>query len=117
MSVDLSTQYLGFTLHNPLVVAASPLSSELHMLERLEQAGAAAAVMSSLFEEQIEDEQSKVFDLAPAGMHSYSTAGASVPAMDNYNSGLDSYLRHIEAAKKAVSIPIIGWPGRSNGPW
>lgn len=118
MSIDLCTQYLGLKLRNPLVVAASPLSSELHMLQRLEQAGAAAAVMSSLFEEQFEDEQSKVFDLVPAGMHNYSTRGASLPALDNYNSGLDGYLRHIEAAKKAVSIPIIGsLNGCQRGPW
>jgi dihydroorotate dehydrogenase (fumarate) len=118
MGIDLSTQYLGLTFRNPLVVAASPLSSELHMLQRLEQAGAAAAVMSSLFEEQIEDEHSRVLDLGAAGAHSYTTSGGSLSTLENYNSGVDGYLRHIEAAKKAVSIPIVGsLNGCQRGAW
>jgi dihydroorotate dehydrogenase len=56
MSVDLTTNYLGMKLRNPLVISASPLSAHLHTLERLEAAGAGAAVMASLFEEQIEGE-------------------------------------------------------------
>lgn len=119
MSVDLSTQYLGLRLKNPLVVAASPLTTQLHMLERLEQAGAAAAVMSSLFEEQIRHEASDVGEHGLAAAEGYVEPLAVVSRdLDEYNAGADSYLRRIEAAKKAVSIPLIGsLNGAHRGGW
>ncbi len=118
MSVDLRTRYLGLTLRNPLVVGASPLSGELHMLQRLEQSGAAAAVMSSLFEEQIENQPAAASGLAGPGPIGRPAGAPSLSGLDNYNTGVDGYLRHIEAAKKAVSIPIIGsLNGSQTGPW
>ncbi|HWB12635.1 MAG TPA: dihydroorotate dehydrogenase-like protein [Pirellulales bacterium] len=107
MSVDLSTTYLGMKLRNPLVVAASPLSMELYSLERLEAAGASAAVLASLFEEQIESEW-----LSPRSLVANDRRGSATDLVNHrelfdYNSGPDAYLRHITAAKKALSIPII----------
>src|SRR5690242_15996580 len=90
MSVDLTTSYLGLNLRNPLVISASPLSAHLHTLERLEEAGAAAAVMASLFEEQVEGE-----GLPPAPPQSGfdGSAAEMVHFRDlyDYNAGPDSY--------------------------
>ncbi|HQU43046.1 MAG: dihydroorotate dehydrogenase, partial [Planctomycetia bacterium 21-64-5] len=108
MNIDLSTNYLGLKLRNPLVIAASPLTMELHSLERLAEAGAAAAVLASLFEEQIESEWSAPRSQLPED-RAYSAAELVAHGeLFNYNSGPDAYLRHIAAAKQAVSIPIIG---------
>lgn len=107
MSVDLSTNYLGMTLRNPLVIAASPLSMEFYSLERLEAAGASAVVLASIFEEQIESEWS-----SPYSTTGDDHQGSAVDLVDHrqlyeYNSGPDAYLRHIAAAKRTVSIPVI----------
>ncbi|HET6884376.1 MAG TPA: dihydroorotate dehydrogenase-like protein [Pirellulales bacterium] len=107
MSVDLTTNYLGLQLKNPLVVSASPLTMELHSLQRLEDAGAAAVVLASLFEEQIESEWSSPRSAAP-DEHSHSAVDLVAHGeLFDYNSGPDSYLRHIAAAKRALSIPVI----------
>src|SRR5215472_484107 len=108
MNIDLTTNYLGLKLRNPLVVSACPLSTEIYSLQRLEEAGAAAAVMASLFEEQIESEWGSPYSTAP-GDH----AGSAIDLVNHgelfdYNSGPDAYLRHIEAARRALAIPIIG---------
>ena len=107
MSVDLRCRYLGLSLRNPLVVAASPLTTQMHMLQRLEDAGAAAAVMGSLFAEQIDFERAQYPGAAWFGTLSQSAPGWAHD-LDNYNSGVDSYLQRIAAAKEAVQIPIIG---------
>jgi dihydroorotate dehydrogenase (fumarate) len=108
MGIDLSTTYLGLKLRNPLVVSACPLSMELYSLQRLEAAGAAAAVMASLFEEQIETEWHAPPPLVAAD-HIGSAAGLVAQGdLYDYNSGPDAYLRHIESAKRALSIPVIG---------
>jgi dihydroorotate dehydrogenase (fumarate) len=105
--IDLSTRYLGLTLRNPLIVSSCPLTGELDVLRRLEDLGAAAAVMPSLFEEQLEQSD-------PAEeLKSYAAAesGESLPyyrELATYNRGPESYLRHIDDARHAVSIPIIG---------
>jgi dihydroorotate dehydrogenase (fumarate) len=105
MTVDLTTDYLGLRLPNPLVVASCPLTGEVYRLQQLEQAGAAAAVLPSLFEEQIRHEDALLASvsrrLATGENPSY------VSGMDEYNAGPDSYLRHLEAAKRAVKMPII----------
>jgi dihydroorotate dehydrogenase (fumarate) len=117
MSVDLSTHYLGLKLRNPLVISASPLSAHLHTLERLQEAGAAAAVMASLFEEQIEGD-----GLPPAGSQPPFDCSAidlvHFRQLYDYNAGPDSYLRHIELAKRSLSIPVIGsLNGNIPGDW
>jgi dihydroorotate dehydrogenase (fumarate) len=106
MSVQLRTTYLGLELANPLVLAASPLGGEVQMLERLENAGAGAAVLGSLFAEQIDSDREQF-----CGTAWFGSVAQSPPAwaggLSEYNAGPESYLRHITAAKAAVSIPII----------
>lgn len=105
MSVDLSTRYLGLKLTNPIVVSSCPLTGELDVLRRLEELGAAAAVLPSLFEEQLECKHPGF--AAPGGSMMMESA-AYYHELKEYNRGPQSYLKHIAAAKKAVSIPIIG---------
>ena len=115
MTVDPSTRYLGLTLRNPLVVAASPLGGQSTNLQRLEQAGAAAVVLGSLFAEQLRrpDAMASIAD-----DESYVLDGPNVSDLDDYNAGPDSYLRYIAIAKKTVAIPIIGsLNGNSRGEW
>ncbi len=119
MSVDLTTCYLGMPLCNPLAIAACrPLTGDLDMLRRLEDAGASMAVLPSLFEEQIEHEELEINRLLEFQTESFAEAMSHFPELDNYNTGPQEYLRHLEDAKKAVSIPIIGsLNGQSNGGW
>lgn len=106
MAVDLTTHYLGLTLANPLVVAACPLAGEMDVLRRLEQYGAAAAVMPSLFQEQCETAPDRHQPAAPSA--AFAERVAHFQGLKEYNRGPDVYLKHIAAAKKAVSFPIIG---------
>jgi dihydroorotate dehydrogenase (fumarate) len=105
MHVDLRTRYLGLELRNPLVVSASPMTGILHNIARLEQAGAGAVVLPSLFQEQIGDADSTIKSCQNAGLGN--TAGPLGRTLDSYNMGPDGYLRHIEDAKKSVPIPVI----------
>jgi dihydroorotate dehydrogenase (fumarate) len=107
MTPNLSTKYLGLSLANPLVAAASPLTAQLNDLIQLEQAGVAAAVMMSLFQEQIEEDAINLQRVRGVADVELASGGVYVPRLDDYNCGPDSYLRHLEAAKRAVSIPII----------
>lgn len=118
MSVDLSTHYLGIHLKNPLVVSACPLTGELDTLRQLEEAGAAAAVLPSLFEEQIEHEETAIQHLHEFHTESFAESLDYFPELDTYNIGPDSYLDHIRAAKQALGIPIIAsLNGASPGGW
>jgi dihydroorotate dehydrogenase (fumarate) len=113
MGIDLSTNYLGLKLRNPLVIAASPVSMQVQNLERLQAAGAAAVVLASLFEEEIEADAS-----APHASGGFLLEGAEVAEKYEFDADPDAYLRYIEAAKKAVSIPIIGsLNGVAKGDW
>jgi dihydroorotate dehydrogenase (fumarate) len=118
MSVDLRTRYLGLDLKNPLVVSACPMSANLDMLRRLEDAGAAAAVLPSLFEEQVVHDALELFEYYEGTGHSSNEAQSYFPELDGYDPGPDAYLRMIEAARAAVEIPIIGsLNGTSKGGW
>ena len=118
MSVDLTTTYLGMKLKNPLVIAACPLTEKIDQLRHMEQAGAAAAVLPSLFEEQIRHEEVEVTKLHDVGSDSFAEALTYFPEQEDYHIGPDSYLRRLEEAKKAVKIPIIGsLNGISRGGW
>ncbi|MCA9119440.1 MAG: dihydroorotate dehydrogenase-like protein [Planctomycetaceae bacterium] len=119
MSVDLSTYYLGMKLKNPLGVAACPpLTGNLDMLQRLEEAGASVAVLPSLFEEQIEHDELEFNRLFEYQSESFAEALTHFPELQNYNTGPRDYLRHIEAAKQTVGMPIIGsLNGASTGGW
>ncbi|HEY9076677.1 MAG TPA: dihydroorotate dehydrogenase-like protein [Anaerolineaceae bacterium] len=116
--VDLSTTYLGMKLENPIVAAASPLSKKIDGIRRLEDAGASAVVMYSLFEEQIVHESLALDYYLNQGTYSNPEAITYYPDLKTYNMGPDSYLEHIAKAKKAVQIPIIGsLNGMSMGGW
>ena len=113
--MDLTTKYLGLTLKNPLIVAACPLTREIHRIEQLEQAGAAAAVVYSLFAEQMQNDPlsniGKVADPLNDSMN-------EMPLPADYIGGIDAYLRLIELSKKSVSIPLIGSLNASDsGDW
>jgi dihydroorotate dehydrogenase (fumarate) len=118
MSVDLRTHYLGLELKNPLVVSACPMTANLDTLRRLEEAGAAAAVLPSLFEEQIVHDQLELFEYYGDSADSSQEAQSYFPELEGYDPGPDDYLRTIEAAKAAVGIPVIGsLNGTSRGGW
>lgn len=104
---DLSTRYLGLTLKNPLVASSSPLTSHLDGLLRLEDAGAAAVVLPSLFEEELIVEQEamhRFLDLQDIGHHESDTF---LPELQDYRSRLDETLELIQAAKERLEIPVI----------
>ncbi|MBI3961025.1 MAG: hypothetical protein HY328_19610 [Chloroflexi bacterium] len=116
--MDLSTSYLGLQLSNPIVPSSSPLSQTLGGIRRLEDAGAGALVMYSLFEEQIEYESQRLNHYLSYGAESYGEALSYFPDLGRYNVGPDEYLNLIAAAKRAVDIPIIGsLNGISTGGW
>jgi dihydroorotate dehydrogenase (fumarate) len=116
--MDLSTTYLGLKLKNPLVVGASPLSREIDTLKALEDAGAAAVVLHSLFEEQIVHEQEELDHYLTVGAESFAEAQSYFPRLDTYHRGPEEYLEHIRNAKRALKIPVIGsLNGISAGGW
>jgi dihydroorotate dehydrogenase (fumarate) len=115
---DLSTRYLGLALRNPLVASASPLCESLDSIRRMEDAGAAAVVLHSLFEEQINLESHHLDRYLSHGTESYAESLTYFPDMTSYNLGPDAYLEHIRRAKAAVEIPVIGsLNGVSTGGW
>jgi dihydroorotate dehydrogenase (fumarate) len=115
---DLSTRYLGFDLRSPLVASASPITGDVDVLRRLEEQGVGAVVLPSLFEEQIEHEESQMLRLRETGSDSFGEALDYFPALQNYNSGPDEYLKKIATARKAVSIPVVAsLNGASPGGW
>ena len=116
--VDLTTTYMGMTLKHPIIPSASPLSRTLEGIKSMEDAGAAAVVMYSLFEEQIEGESHLLDHYLNYGSESFAEALDYFPDMDSYNVGPDSYLNLIRCAKEATDIPIIGsLNGVSTGGW
>lgn len=115
---DLSTKYLGLTLKNPLIVSASPLTAYVDNLQRMEMAGAAAVVLPSLFEEQIELQGMGVDKVTPLNQQTLPDALQHLPEMKGYNRGANGYLAHIYQAKKAVTIPVIAsLNGYYSGGW
>ncbi len=115
---DLTTTYLGLKLKNPLVVSASPLSKRLSVVQRLEDAGAAAIVMYSLFEEQITHGSREIDYSLSRSTYSYAEAMSAFPDPDVYNLDPDAYLEHLNRVKQAVQIPVIGsLNATSSGGW
>lgn len=115
---DLKTKYLNLNLKNPLVASASPLSKKLDHIKRLEDAGIAAVVMYSLFEEQITHESNALDYFLSRGTESFAEALTYFPEMETYNVGPESYLDLISKIKAHVDIPIIGsLNGISSGGW
>jgi dihydroorotate dehydrogenase (fumarate) len=106
--VDLTTTYMGLTLKNPIVPSASPLSKKISGIKEMEDAGAAAITMYSLFEEQIDLEALAQHDFLEQTVFMSAEATAYFPKAADYNRGPDGYLELIREAKAAVDIPIIG---------
>jgi dihydroorotate dehydrogenase (fumarate) len=116
--VDLSANYLGLQLKNPVVASASPISKKLDGIRSLEDAGAGAVVMYSLFEEQIVQESLALDYYLSQGTDTYAEAITYFPDLQHYNIGPDEYLNLIRKAKQAVNVPIIGsLNGVSTGGW
>ena len=108
MGVDLSTQYLGLRLKNPIVVAPCPLTRSMASIKRLQAAGAAAIVLQSVFTEQIEhDELDSLRDHKFAGDYSYVDAASYDPGLKDYNYGPESHLEFLHDVKREVSVPVI----------
>lgn len=116
--MDLTTQYLGLKLKNPVVPSASPLSHTLDSMKRLEDAGAAAVVMYSLFEEQIEHEAEAYDHFFTQTAGSHAEAVDYFPEASEFNLGPDQYLGLLRQAKESLGIPVIGsLNGVSTGGW
>jgi dihydroorotate dehydrogenase (fumarate) len=116
--IDLRTKYLGLNLRTPLVASASPLSHELDGIRRLEDAGASAVVLYSLFEEQIRQENANLEYNLEAGTESFAESLTYLPDPGEFHSGPQEYLNHIVKAKAAVEIPIIAsLNGATLGGW
>ena len=106
--MDLSTTYLGFSLPSPLMPGASPLVDDLDTVKRLEDAGASAIVMHSLFEEQITREQLGAVRNILVHENSFAEALSYFPTVDEYALGPDRYLEQIQRIKAMVGVPVIG---------
>lgn len=116
--MDLTTNYMGMNLKNPVVPSSSPLSETLDGIRRLEDAGAGAVVMYSLFEEQITLESHQLDHYLSHGTESFAESLSYFPSMETYRVGPQEYLDLISSAKRSVGIPIIGsLNGVSTGGW
>jgi dihydroorotate dehydrogenase (fumarate) len=116
--MDLTTSYLGMDLKNPVVASASPLSEKIANLKRLEDAGIAAIVMHSLFEEQINEESHQLDHYLSYGTESHAEALHYFPESHEYKIGPEGYLDLIRRAKESLSVPVIGsLNGVSTGGW
>src|SRR6185503_1231019 len=116
--MTLTTSYLGMKLKNPIVASSSPLSQNVDRIRRLEDAGAAAVVMYSLFAEQLTFDSFSVDHYLTGGTDSFAESLSYFPEMQSYNVRPDEYMNLIRRAKEAVEIPIIGsLNGVSAGGW
>jgi dihydroorotate dehydrogenase (fumarate) len=117
--MDLSTTYLGLNLSHPLIPGASPLTDDLDTVRRLEDAGAPALVLRSLFEEQIENEQFREVQDVEAAEETFPEALTYFPRRDEYRViGPDRYLENVRKVKEAAGVPVIAsLNGVSDGGW
>lgn len=115
---DLHTDYLGLRLRSPLVASAGPYTGELDRLFELQEAGIAAVVLPSLFEEQIEHDTSEIDRLFSLHRDSFGEATSFFPELDGYNTGADAYLSLIESAKQRLDVPVVASLNGTNvGGW
>lgn len=116
--MDLSTRYLGLKLRTPLVPSASPLADDLGNIKRMEDAGAAAVVLHSLFEEQLRSERYELHHHLTESTYAFPEAQTFFPEPAEFQLGPDQYLSHIRKAKQSVQIPIIAsLNGATLGGW
>jgi dihydroorotate dehydrogenase (fumarate) len=106
--MDLTTRYLGLSLKSPLVAGASPLTGEVDNIRRLEDLGAGAVVLPSIFEEQIERDEQLIEHMGTIGVDSYPEALTYFPAAASYRIGPAHYLDVLHHAAAATDIPIVG---------
>src|SRR5213593_3828024 len=117
-AMKLATNYLGLKLRTPLAPSASPLSEKIDNVKRMEDAGAAAVVFHSLFEEQIRRDHHDLDFYLEQGTESYAESLSYFPVRPEFKVGPEAYLEHISHAKAAVDIPIIGsLNGSTFGGW
>lgn len=116
--MDISTQYLGLNLSGPIMVASSPLSDSIDNIRHMENAGASAIVLTSLFEEQLELESRALDEDLERGVNSYPEAQHFLPEQSDYRMSHDVYLEHLRRAREAVKIPIMAsLNGATPGGW
>ena len=116
--MDLETTYLGLRLRTPLVPSSSPLSESLDNLRAMEDAGAGAVVLHSLFEEQIELDSLSLAHYLSAGTESFAESLSYLPQPTEFRFGPQEYLDHLARAKAALGIPVIAsLNGRTAGGW
>lgn len=116
--MDLSTTYLGLKLRTPLVPSASPLSEEIGAIKQMEDAGASALVLYSVFEEQLRQDRAELAHHLEHGTQSFAEALTYFPQPAEFRLGPEEYLQHIAKAKQAVRIPVIAsLNGSSVGGW
>lgn len=116
--MDLRTTYMGLELKHPIVASAGPLSGSVGNIKRLEDAGASAVVLFSLFEEQLKHESAALEHLMTAHTESFAESLTYFPEVDDYTVGPDSYLDLLRRASEAVDIPIMGsLNGITNAGW
>ncbi|MGA2537942.1 MAG: dihydroorotate dehydrogenase-like protein [Terracidiphilus sp.] len=116
--IDFATQYLGLQIKGPIVVSSTPLSESPDNIRRMEDAGAAAVVLTSLFEEQLELESRALDDDLSRGTESFAESLDYLPDLDDYRMTHEVYLEHLRRAKEAVKIPILAsLNGATTGGW
>ncbi len=118
MNVDLSSEWMGLKLRGPLVLGASPISEDVDAVRAIVDAGAAAVVMESLFEEQLSADAWAMHDHLQHGAETFAEAISYFPEPESFGLGPDSYLRQIERLKAAVEVPVVAsLNGVSLGGW
>jgi dihydroorotate dehydrogenase (fumarate) len=118
MMIDFSTQYLGLKLNGPIVVSSTPLSESIDNIRRMEDSGASAIVLTSLFEEQLELESQTLDDDLSRGTESNAEALEYLPNLSDYRMTHEVYLEHLRRSKAAVNIPILAsLNGATKGGW
>ena len=116
--IDLSTEYLGLKLKSPMVVSSTPLSQSIAAMRRMEDCGASAVVLSSLFEEQLILESRALDNDLSRGTNSFAESLDYLPEFEDYRQGHETYVEHLRQAKAAVSIPVLAsLNGATAGGW
>jgi dihydroorotate dehydrogenase (fumarate) len=116
--MDIQTTYLGLKLRSPLVASASPIMEDLDNIRKLEDAGAGAVVLNSLYEEQIKAEREALMHHLDYGTESFAESLTYFPEPDTFYAKTDDYLNQIRNAREAVDIPVIAsLNGSSAGGW
>lgn len=116
--IDFSTKYMGLKLKGPIVVSSTPLSESIDNIRRMEDSGAAAVVLTSLFEEQLELESKALDEDLSRGTESFAESLGYLPDLNDYRMTQDVYLEHLRRARDAVGIPILAsLNGATTGGW